>query len=139
MTILYIQFALYLVMMLAIGYISMKRTKTNEDFIIGGRTIGPRYIGYFGGCFGYVQLAAPGGSPALFLPRGLSEGVWICLGLLIGAYFNWLIVAGRLRVMTDKLDAVTLPSFFAPSVLKTIRISLKWFQPWLSSFSLPFM
>ena len=112
MTILYIQFALYLVMMLAIGYISMKRTKTNEDFIIGGRTIGPVTSAISAGASdmsSWLLLGVPG---AVFA-GGLSEGVWICLGLLIGAYFNWLIVAGRLRVMTEKLNAVTLPSFVA--------------------------
>ncbi len=41
MALLYTQFGAYLALMLGIGYVSMRRTKTNEDFIIGGRTIGP--------------------------------------------------------------------------------------------------
>jgi sodium/proline symporter len=53
------------------------------------------------------------GLPGAVFASGLVEGVWISLGLLIGAYFNWLIVAGRLRVMTEKLDTVTLPSFIS--------------------------
>jgi len=36
-----VQFSLYLALMLGIGYYSMRRTKNNEDFIIGGRTLGP--------------------------------------------------------------------------------------------------
>lgn len=36
-----IQFSLYLLLMLGIGYYSMKKTKNNEDFIIGGRSLGP--------------------------------------------------------------------------------------------------
>ncbi len=36
-----IQFGLYLVLMLSIGYYAMRKTKDNEDFIIGGRSLGP--------------------------------------------------------------------------------------------------
>lgn len=34
-------------------------------------------------------------------------------GVLVGAYFNWLLVAGRLRSMSEKLKAVTLPTFIS--------------------------
>ncbi len=108
--ILYVQFALYLILMLGIGYYSMKKTNTNEDFLIGGRTIGPMTSAISAGASdmsSWLLLGLPG---AVFA-SGLVEGVWISVGLLIGAYFNWLIVAGRLRSMTEKMNAVTLPSF----------------------------
>jgi sodium/proline symporter len=109
---LYIQFGLYLALMLVIGYISMKKTSTNEDFIIGGRTLGPFTTAISAGASdmsSWLLLGLPG---AVFA-SGLIEGVWISLGLLIGAYVNWLIVAGRLRAMTEKLKAVTLPSYIS--------------------------
>lgn len=112
MTLLYVDFGLYLVLMLVIGYISMRRTKTNEDFIIGGRTMGSLTSAISAGASdmsSWLLLGLPG---AVFA-SGLIEGVWISLGLLIGAYINWLIVAGRLRVMTEKLKAVTLPTFLS--------------------------
>ncbi len=112
MTILYVQFALYLVMMLAIGYISLKRTATNEDFLIGSRTIGAATSAISAGASdmsSWLLLGLPG---AVFA-GGLVEGVWISLGLSLGAYLNWLIVAGRLRGLTEKLKAVTLPSYFS--------------------------
>jgi sodium/proline symporter len=112
MTILYVQFALYLVMMLAIGYISLKRTATNEDFIIGSRTIGAATSAISAGASdmsSWLLLGLPG---AVFA-GGLVEGVWISLGLSLGAYLNWLLVAGRLRGLTERLNAVTLPSYFS--------------------------
>lgn len=106
------QFAIYLGLMLAIGYYSMKRTRTNEDFIIGGRTLGPLTSAISAGASdmsGWLLLGLPG---AVFA-AGLVEGVWISLGLVIGAYINWLVVAARLRVMSDNLKAITLPTFIA--------------------------
>lgn len=109
---LYIQFGLYLVIMLGIGYYSMTKTKNNEDFIIGGRTLGSVTTAISAGASdmsSWLLLGLPG---AVFA-SGLVEGVWISLGLVLGAYVNWLIVAGRLRTMTEKLDAVTLPTFIS--------------------------
>ncbi|HDQ13476.1 MAG TPA: sodium/proline symporter PutP [Sediminispirochaeta sp.] len=122
---LYLQFGLYLALMLAVGYYYMKRTSNNNDFIIGGRTMGPVTTAISAGASdmsSWLLLGLPG---AVFA-SGLVEGVWISLGLLLGAYFNWLIVAERLRTMTEKLDAVTLPSFIAKrsddetGILKTV-------------------
>ncbi len=107
-----IQFGLYLCLMLFIGYISMKRTKNNSDFIIGGRTLGPAVTAISAGASdmsSWLLLGLPGAVYA----SGLVEGVWISLGLIIGAYLNWLIVAGRLRVFTEKLDSITLPSYIS--------------------------
>ncbi len=110
--ILYVQFALYLVLMIGIGIYSMRKTKSNTDFIIGGRTLGPFTTAISAGASdmsSWLLLGVPG---AVFA-SGLVEGVWISLGLSIGAYLNWLIVAGRLRSLSESLDAVTLPTFIA--------------------------
>lgn len=107
-----IQFGLYLCLMLFIGYISMKRTKNNKDFIIGGRTLGPAVTAISAGASdmsSWLLLGLPGAVYA----SGLVEGIWISIGLIIGAYLNWLIVAGRLRVFTEKLDSITLPSYIS--------------------------
>ncbi|WDP93337.1 MAG: sodium/proline symporter PutP [Desulfobacter sp.] len=109
---LYVQFGLYLLLMLGIGFYSMKRTSNNEDFLIGGRTLGPATTAISAGASdmsSWLLLGLPG---AVFA-GGLGEGLWISLGLTIGAYVNWLVVAGRLRAMTEKLDVVTLPKFIA--------------------------
>ncbi len=112
MGILYVQFGLYLLLMLGIGYYSMKRTSNNEDFLIGGRTLGPATTAISAGASdmsSWLLLGLPG---AVFA-SGLVEGVWISLGLVLGAYINWLVVAGRLRALTESYDTVTLPKFIS--------------------------
>ncbi len=107
-----IQFSLYLVLMLGIGYYSMRKTKNNEDFIIGGRSLGPVTSAISAGASdmsSWLLLGLPG---AVFA-AGLVEGFWISLGLVLGAYANWFIVAPRLRAYTEKLNAVTLPTFLS--------------------------
>ena len=107
-----IQFGLYLVLMLGIGYYSMKKTNNNEDFIIGGRSLGPITSAVSAGASdmsSWLLLGLPG---AVFA-SGLVEGVWISLGLVLGAYANWYIVAPRLRAYTETLDAVTLPTYLS--------------------------
>ncbi len=109
---LYVDFGLYLLLMLAIGFYSMKKADTHAHFIIGGRTLGPVTTAISAGASdmsSWLLLGLPG---AVFA-SGLVEGVWISLGLSVGAYLNWLIVAGRLRFLSEKLGAITLPSFIA--------------------------
>lgn len=106
----YVQFGIYLIMMLGIGYYSMLKTKDNDGFIIGGRSLGPATTAISAGASdmsGWLLLGLPG---AVFA-GGLSEGLWISLGLIIGAYTNWFVVASRLRTFSEKLDAVTLPTY----------------------------
>lgn len=110
--ILLVDFGIYLGIMLAIGFYSMKKADSHEHFIIGGRTLGPFATAISAGASdmsSWLLLGLPG---AVFA-SGLVEGVWISLGLTIGAYLNWLVVAGRLRSMSERFGAITLPSFIA--------------------------
>lgn len=107
-----ISFSLYLILMLGIGYYSLGRTKNNEDFIIGGRRLGPFTSAISAGASdmsSWLLLGLPG---AVFA-AGLVEGIWISLGLTLGAYGNWSIVAPRLRAYSEKLKAVTLPTYLS--------------------------
>ncbi len=120
-----VQFGIYLLMMLGIGYYSMRKTKNNEDFIIGGRSLGPVTSAISAGASdmsSWLLLGLPG---AVFA-AGLVDGVWISLGLILGAYGNWYIVAPRLRVYSEKVNAVTLPTYLSnrfedtSGVIKTV-------------------
>ncbi|MBC8180369.1 sodium/proline symporter PutP [candidate division KSB1 bacterium] len=107
-----IQFSLYLLLMLGIGYYSMRKTQNNHDFIIGGRSLGPVTSAISAGASdmsSWLLLGLPG---AVFA-AGLVDGVWISLGLTLGAYANWYIVAPRLRAYSKKLNAVTIPTFLS--------------------------
>ncbi len=53
------------------------------------------------------------GLPGLALMTGVAEASWTAVGLAIGTYINWLIVAKRLRVYSQNINAITLPQFFS--------------------------
>ena len=98
--------------MLGIGYYSMRKTHSNQDFIIGSRTLGPITSAISAGASdmsSWLLLGLPG---AVFA-AGLVEGFWISLGLSLGAYLNWYVVAPRLRKTSEKFNAVTLPTFLS--------------------------
>ncbi|GAA4868808.1 sodium/proline symporter PutP [Luteimonas vadosa] len=106
-----ITFAVYLLMMVGIGFWAWRSTKTFDDYILGGRSLGPYVTALSAGASdmsGWLLMGLPG---ALYL-GGVSEA-WIALGLVAGAYANWKFVAGPLRVYTERSDnALTLPDYF---------------------------
>ena len=107
----HITFGVYLVIVLLIGLAAYYSTKNFDDYILGGRSLGPFVTAMSAGASdmsGWLLMGLPG---AVFL-SGMSEA-WIAIGLVIGAYFNWLLVAGRLRVHTEhNNNALTLPDYF---------------------------
>ncbi len=106
-----ITFAIYLLGMLAIGFWAWRRTRSFDDFILGGRSLNPWVTALAAGASdmsGWLLMGLPG---ALFL-SGLAES-WIAIGLILGAYLNWTLVAGPLRVYTERAhNALTLPDYF---------------------------
>lgn len=107
-----IMFALYLVAMLAIGWLGYRSTSNLSDYILGGRSLGSFVTALSAGASdmsGWLLMGLPG---AIYL-SGVSEA-WIAIGLTLGAYLNWRFVAARLRLYTERTDnALTLPDFFA--------------------------
>jgi len=107
-----IVFAIYIIGMMLIGYLGYRSTKDLSDFILGGRSLGPFVIALAAGASdmsGWLLMGLPG---AVFTD-GISAS-WIAIGLTIGAYINWLLVAGRLRAYTEVAgNALTLSDFFA--------------------------
>jgi len=105
-----VMFLVYLAVMVVIGFVAWRRTKSFDDYIIGGRSLGPGVTALSAGASdmsGWLMMGLPG---AIFL-SGVSEA-WIAVGLLLGAYLNWRFVAGPLRVYTERTgNALTLPDF----------------------------
>jgi sodium/proline symporter len=101
----------YLILMMAIGLWAYKATDSVDDYILGGRSMGPAVTALSVGASdmsGWLLLGLPG---AVYL-GGLGEA-WIGIGLVFGAWLNWLFVAKRLRIYTQFADnALTLPDFF---------------------------
>lgn len=107
-----ITFAIYIVGMIAIGFFAFRATKNFGDYILGGRKIGSFITALSAGASdmsGWLLMGLPG---AVFL-HGISQS-WIAVGLSIGAYLNWLLIAGRLRVFTEvNHNSLTLPDYFS--------------------------
>lgn len=106
-----ITFALYILAMVGIGFVAWRRTRSLDDYILGGRSLGSFVTALSAGASdmsGWLLLGLPGAMYA----GGLSEG-WIAVGLVIGAWCNWKYVAGPLRVYTERCrNALTLPDYF---------------------------
>ena len=107
-----IAIGVYLLMMIAIGAIFSKKNKNTDDFYLGGRKLGPIVTAMSAEASDMSSWLLMG-LPAVALMTGIPEAFWTALGLAIGTYLNWLFVAKRLRVYTQKVDAVTLPDFFS--------------------------
>ncbi|WP_437434900.1 sodium:solute symporter family transporter, partial [Bacillus velezensis] len=96
--------------MLFIGYFAYRRTSNLTDYMLGGRSLGPAVTALSAGAAdmsGWLLMGLPG---AMF-STGLS-GAWIVIGLVLGAWANWLFVAPRLRTYTEKAgNSITIPGF----------------------------
>ncbi|KAB8310732.1 sodium/proline symporter PutP [Erwinia endophytica] len=107
-----VTFSIYILGMILIGFIAWRSTKNFDDYILGGRSLGSLVTALSAGASdmsGWLLMGLPG---AIFL-SGISES-WIAIGLTLGAWLNWKIVAGRLRVQTEHHDnALTLPDYFS--------------------------
>ncbi|MDK4525677.1 sodium/proline symporter PutP [Kingella kingae] len=107
----YITFGIYLIVVLLIGMAAYFSTRNFDDYILGGRSLGAFVTALSAGASdmsGWLLMGLPG---AIYL-TGLSES-WIAIGLTVGAWLNWLLVAGRLRVHTEyNNNALTLPDYF---------------------------
>ena len=102
----------YLVGMILIGYRHSKGTNTSSDFYLGGRKLGPVVAAMSteaSDMSAYLLMGVPG----LALFCGVAEAGWTAIGLAVGTYLNWLIVARRLRIYSAKLDAITVPDYLA--------------------------
>ena len=108
-------FVLYFLVVGAIALRALQRTRSNADYVIGGRALSAPVAALSAGASdmsGWLLLGLPGAVFAV----GLGEA-WIVVGLVCGAWGSWRLVAPRLRADSERLQgAVTLPQFLARSV-----------------------
>lgn len=108
----WIAIAAYFAVMIAIGvYAWRKSTASGDEYLLGGRSLGPAVTALSAGASdmsGWLLMGLPG---AIYL-SGMGEA-WIGIGLVIGAWANYRLVAARLRSFTERAnDAITIPDFF---------------------------
>lgn len=116
-----VTFIIYLLVMLGLGLVAYLRTQNLSDYILGGRNLGPIPSALSAGASdmsGWLLMGLPGYAYAAGL-----EATWIAVGLLIGTWANWLLVARRLRNYSAAAkDSLTIPSFLENRFRDNTRI-----------------
>src|SRR5512140_1030914 len=91
--------AAYVIVMLAIGYWAMRKTKDVGDFFLGGRKIGPWMSAFAYGTTYFSAVLFIGYAGRLGWGFGIHT-MWIVLGnTVVGTILAWTILAGRTREM----------------------------------------
>lgn len=104
---------IYLIVMVVIGVYYSRKNKNVSDFYLGGRKLGPIVTAMSAEASDMSSWLLMG-LPGVAYLSGCAEAGWTAIGLAIGTYVNWLIVARRLRRYTVKANnSITLPEFFS--------------------------
>ena len=103
----------YLIGMVAIGAVLAKENRTTDDFYLGGRKLGP-FVTAMSAEASDMSSWLLMGLPGVAYLTGTADAAWTAIGLAIGTYVNWLLVAKRLRNYTHVCNnSTTLPLFFS--------------------------
>lgn len=110
--VIFITIVLYLFITLGVGVHFSKTNKSTDDFYLGGRKLGPLVTAMSAEASdmsSYLLMGLPG----LAYLTGLCDVGWTVIGLAAGTWLNWLIVARRVRKYSQRINAITIPEFFA--------------------------
>ena len=103
----------YMAMMVVIGVIYSKKNSSVGDFYLGGRRLGP-IVSAMSAEASDMSSWLLMGLPGVAYLSGTADAAWTAIGLAIGTYVNWLVVAKRLRNYTHVCgNSTTLPLFFS--------------------------
>ena len=131
---------IYLVAMLLVGFAYSKSNNDSTDFYLGGRKMGPLVTAMSAEASDMSSWLLMG-LPGVAYLTGLAEASWTAIGLVVGTYLNWLIVARRIRRYSHRLGAITVPQFFSKrwgderNLLSAIAavVIIIFFVPYLAS------
>lgn len=107
-----ITIVVYLACMVIIGAAFSKKTNNVGDFYLGGRRLGPIVAAMSAEASdmsSYLLMGLPG----LAYLTGVADVGWTVIGLAVGTYLNWLIVAKKLRNYSAHIGAITIPDYFS--------------------------
>lgn len=116
-------FIAYFILTLALGLWQALRTKSQSDFVLGGKKL-PGWM---------LALSERATGESAWLLLGLTgfvyatglSGVWTCVGCLLGITTAWVVLAKKFRREAERYNAMTMPEYFAakfPAKATTIRV-----------------
>ena len=110
--------------MIGVGIYSRSKAKNVNDYVLGGRTVGPWISAFAFGTSYFSSVVFIGYAGQFGWKYGLSS-TWIGIGnAFIGSLLAWLILGRRTRLMTQKLDAKTMPEYFGKRFdSKSLRVA----------------
>lgn len=117
-------FMVYILLMVGIGMYFSNKNENMSDYILGGRSLNvwvASLSAQASDMSGWLLTGLPG--LAYLSAMGSQEAIWTALGLAIGTYLNWLLVAKRLRQYTEVAgNSLTLPDYFEHRFRDNTRI-----------------
>lgn len=103
---------LYILSVVGIGIYCRKKASTVNDFVLGGRSVGPWFTAFAYGTSYFSAVIFVGYAGKFGWNFGLAS-TWIGIGnAILGSLLPWLILGRRTRVMSKHLESATMPEFF---------------------------
>ncbi len=107
-------FAIYMAFMIIVGFFFSTKSNSNKEYVLGGRQLNPwvtALSAQASDMSGWLLTGVPGMAFAAVLDA--KSALYVIIGLFIGTWVNWLLVAKRLRVYTEVAgDSLTIPEYF---------------------------
>lgn len=98
--------------MISVGFISRKHASSVNDFVLGGRSVGPWLTAFAYGTSYFSAVVFVGYAGQFGWKYGLAS-TWIGLGnAVLGSLLAWVVLGRRTRIMTQHLQAATMPDYF---------------------------
>ncbi len=111
----------YLTLVVVVGAFFSKKNHDASDFYLGGRKLGPLVTAMSAEASDMSSWLLMG-MPGLAYVSGICDPGWTAIGLAVGTYLNWLLVARRLRHYTHLTGAFTVPGFFSKRYRDSSRV-----------------
>ncbi len=103
---------LYMGVLVVVGVVTSRHMRSGEDYYLGRRSIGPwvTSLSYVAAYFSSVVIIGGGG----FGYRYGMATLWIgAINVLVGCTLAWMVLGRRVRQLTGKLAATTVPGLLA--------------------------
>ena len=114
----------YLFVMIGVGIKLSEKNETMGDFYLAGRKLGPLVTAMSAEASDMSSWLLMG-LPGVAYLTGVADAGWTAIGLAVGTYLNWLIVAKKLRRYTERTNSITLPEFFDSEIFYDLEQEIK--------------